>query len=81
MQVWQLQEAKAKLTELINDTKDEPQIISRRGVNEVVVINMKKFAELCKTQESIVSFFKNSPLNEIEVEFDRDKHAMREIDL
>jgi prevent-host-death family protein len=42
MHVWQLQEAKAKLTELVNKCKLEPQFISRRGVNEVVVVSVDK---------------------------------------
>ena len=81
MQVWQLQEAKAKLTKLINDTKREPQIISRHGVSEVIVMNINKYAELCKTKESIVSFFRKSPLNGMDIEFERDQSRMREVDL
>ena len=81
MKAWQLQEAKAKLTQLINETKIKPQIISRHGVNEVVVINIKEYQKLCKNKENIVSFFKNSPLYNIELEFERDKSAAREIDL
>ena len=81
MHVWQLQEAKAKLTELVNKCKLEPQFISRRGVNEVVVVSVDKYTQLLKTKESIVSFFKNSPLNGVDLEITRDKTVLREIDL
>lgn len=81
MKVWQVQEAKAKLTELINQAKINPQIISRRGVNEIVLINIDEYHELYKTKENIVSFFKNSPLNEVEIDFTRDKSKFRELDL
>lgn len=81
MHAWQLQEAKAKLTEVINECKLEPQFISRRGINEAVVINIHKYEELFKLKENIVSFFKNSPLNEVEIEFVRDKLKAREVNL
>jgi prevent-host-death family protein len=81
MHVWQLQEAKAKLTQLINDTKNSPQIISRHGVNEAIVINIEKYHELCGEKESIVSFFRKSPLYGLDIEFERDKSLPREIDL
>ena len=81
MKVWQVHEAKAKLTEVMNKAKNDPQIISRCGINEIVVININKYQELCKTKENIISFFKNSPLNEIEVEFSREKSKMREVEL
>ncbi len=81
MHVWQLQEAKAKLTELVNNCKTDPQIISRRGISEVVVISIDKYNELLQSKESIVSFFKNSPLNGVDLELARDKSQMREIEL
>lgn len=81
MHTWQLQEAKAKLTELINQSKKTPQIISRRGVNEVVVMNIKKYRELTGDNENIVSFFQNSPLYGLELKLTRDKSPMRDEDL
>ena len=81
MHVWQLQEAKAKLTQLINEVKYEPQIISRHGVSQAVVMSVEKYKKLCGKKENIVSFFKNSPLNNVEIELERDKSPMREVDL
>ncbi len=81
MKIWQVQEAKARLTELMNQARDNPQIISRRGVNEIVLININKYHELSKTKENIVSFFQSSPLNEIELDFTRDQSKVREIEL
>jgi prevent-host-death family protein len=46
MYVWQLQEARAKLTQIINEAKLVPQIISRHGINEMVVIDIKKYEQL-----------------------------------
>ena len=81
MHVWQLQEAKAKLTQLVKDAKIEPQIISRHGINETVVISIEKYRELCGIKKNIVSFLKASPLNGIDIDFERDQSAMRDVDL
>lgn len=81
MHVWQLQEAKAKLTALVNESKQEPQIISRRGVYEVVVISMEKYKKLTGQDENIVSFLQNSPLYGLELDLKRDKSPMRDVDL
>ncbi len=72
MHVWQLHQAKAKLTQLIKEAKLEPQIISKHGVYETVVMSMEKYAELSGHAQSIVSFFRNSPLRDLDVTFDRD---------
>lgn len=80
MHVWQLQEAKAKLTQLIKDAKQEPQIISKHGVNEVVVMSMKEYRESFEKKEDIMSFFRNSPLYGVDLDLTRDKSPMREID-
>lgn len=80
-EVWQFQEAKAKLTELVNESKHRPQIISRRGVNEAVVISIEKYRELTGQNENIVSFFQNSPLYGVELDLERDKSSIRDVDL
>ena len=81
MHVWQLQQAKAKLTSLIKEAQLEPQCISRHGVNETVVISMEKYNELVGNKENIVSFFRNSPLYDIDLDVKRDQSNIREIDL
>jgi hypothetical protein len=81
MKTWQFQEAKAKLTRLINEAKFEPQIISRHGVDETVVLNIEKYKELIGKDEDLVSFFRKSPLYNLELEFERDRSKMRKVDL
>jgi prevent-host-death family protein len=81
MRVWQLQEAKAKLTQLVNESMLEPQIISRRGVEETVVISIKKYRQLIGKKEDIVSFFRKSPLNDLDLDLKRDSLPIREVDL
>ena len=81
MHVWQLQEAKAKLTQLINRSKSEPQIISRHGVNDSVVISMDQYLELCGAKENITTYFKNSPLYGVDIALERDQSSFRDTDL
>lgn len=44
MATWQLQEAKAKLSEVIASAHSSgPQIITRRGVKEAVIVSMDEY--------------------------------------
>jgi prevent-host-death family protein len=81
MHIWQLQEAKAKFTQLMNEAKLEPQIISRHGVRETVMISIEKFEELLKPHNDVVSFFRKSPLYNAELDLTRDKSLSRDIEL
>jgi prevent-host-death family protein len=47
MAVWQLQEAKQRLSEVVRRAlEDEPQVISRHGHNAVVVVAADEFEKL-----------------------------------
>jgi len=47
MAVWQLQDAKARFSELVETTvKKGPQIVSRRGVETVVVVPIEEWKQL-----------------------------------
>ncbi len=81
MNIWQLQEAKAKLAQLIKDSKKEPQIISRHGVNESVVMSFEKYQELLGQEKNLVSFIQASPLYGLDLELKRDTQTIREIKL
>ncbi len=81
MHVWQLQEAKAKLTALVNESKQGPQIISRHGTYEAVIISMEKYRELTGQNENMVTFLQNSPLRGLDLNLERDQSPMRDTDL
>ncbi len=79
---WQLQEAKSKFSQLVDDAiNHEPQIVTRHGNNAVVVLSFEEYKKLTKPETDIVSFFKNSPLADIELDFTRDKSLPRDIQL
>lgn len=81
MHIWQVQEAKAKLTQLLNDARTEPQMISRRGVLENVVMSLEKYQELMKKNENLVLFLRNSPLQDLDLDIERDKTLTRDFEL
>lgn len=81
MNIWQVQEAKAKLTKLINEAKNAPQIISRRGEPEIVVISMSRYRELTNSKDDVVSFFRKSPLCGVDITIDRDRNSIRDVNL
>jgi len=56
--LWQLQEAKNKLSEVIDRAlQDGPQIITRRGQSAVVVVSVKDYENMVKPKNSLVEFF------------------------
>lgn len=81
MHHWQLQEAKAKLTELVNRAIKQPQMITRHGEPTVVVLDVKAYEKLLGQQENLVSFLRRSPLCGLDLKLKRDHSGMRDIEL
>ena len=76
---WQLQEAKNKLSEVVaNALSQGPQIITRRGVDVVIVIAYEQFLKMTAPEQKLSDFFRNSPLADEELDLTRDKSAIRE---
>jgi antitoxin Phd len=76
---WQLQEAKNKLSEVVNHAlHDGPQEIARHGKKTAVVISIEEYQKLKRGRDnSIADFFHRSPLAEITIE--RNKDFPREV--
>lgn len=82
MQSWQLQQAKAHLSELVKSASDgKPQEITLRGKPAVIVLSTEQYSKLLKPHVSLVAFLRKSPLVGIELTIQRDKSLPREIDL
>lgn len=82
MKKWQVQEAKAKLSELIKRAvKDGPQEISVRGKSTAIMISKQQYIDLTSPKTSFVKFVQDSPLKGVELEIDRDKSLCREVEL
>lgn len=80
MQSWQLQEAKAKFSELVRKaTSEGPQEVTVRGQEQVVVISKKSYEEFLHPKPSFWEFMSNSPIKEVELDMKRDCSLPRDI--
>lgn len=61
--------------------KFELQFVTKHGKNAVVILSFEDFKKMTKPKTDLVSFFKNSPLAEIELDISRNKDIPREIEL
>jgi prevent-host-death family protein len=82
MNTWQLQSAKAQLTEVVNQAnKRNPQIITVRGKPMAVVIGIEDYLEFSNTKPDLVSFLQNSPLKKETIKITRDYSNFRSNEL
>ena len=80
---WQLQHAKNRLSEVINNAmKGEPQMITRNGQPAAYIINCETFDNKIKGQKkSKKEILLSRPHKEIELNIERDPDPGREIEL
>lgn len=80
---WKLEDAKAKLSELVRCARTQgPQRVTCRGEDAVVVVAADEFARLLAkepAQPSLVAFLRSSGLGDLEVSRELDRG--REVDL
>lgn len=83
MREWALQDAKARLSELVRlAMAHEPQEITLRGEPAVVVLSREDYNRMTQPRESLVEFMRRSPLyGADDLEFPRDTSLTREIEL
>ena len=76
--IWQLQEAKNKLSEVVNEAiKHGPQIITKRGVETVIVLSYDQYRKALLNQKKLSEFFRESPLARSDLDLRRDKNGLR----
>ncbi len=82
MQTWQLQEAKNRLSEVVDKALHQgPQVITRRGAETAVVLSMDDYRELRQPETDLVDFFQASPLAGVKLDLERPRDTGREIEL
>jgi prevent-host-death family protein len=75
--IWQLQDAKNKLSEVITRALTQgPQLITKHGEKTVVVVAYAEYEKLRKSQVKLSEFFHDSPLAGLDLQ--RDKSLPRE---
>jgi prevent-host-death family protein len=76
--VWQIQEAKNKLSEVLDEAiKHGPQIITKRGVETVIVLSYAEYRKVMLNKKKLSDFFRESPLAEVDLDLRRDKRGLR----
>jgi prevent-host-death family protein len=82
MKRWQLQLAKARLSELVNLARRKgPQEITVRGESAAVVISKKDYERLIGRKPSFLEFIRRSPLLGAKLRIERDDSLTRSTDL
>jgi len=80
--IWQLQEAKNRFSEVVNKALEEGhKTVTRHGEEIVVILSKAEYNRLLKSQTSLLDFFRHSPLVGIELDLERDQSLPRDIDL
>lgn len=78
--IWQLQDAKAHFSELVNKTLTEgAQTITKHGQEAVVIISAAEYHKLTKPSDSLIDFFRSAPSMELDIQ--RSKDTGRNVEL
>jgi antitoxin Phd len=80
--IWQLQEAKSKFSELVEQTLAKGvQIVTRRGRKTVAILPFDEYERLTKRTDNLSQFLLASPLAGSELIIDRDKSTPRSLEI
>ena len=76
--VWQLQEAKNKFSEVVEEALSQgPQVITRRGIETVILLSYSEYRKLLASQKKLSEFFRQSPLADVNIDLERDRSDVR----
>jgi antitoxin Phd len=80
--IWQLQDAKSKFSEVVERALVQgAQIVTRRGKKAVVVMPFEEYERLTRQSGSLAKFLLASPLAGLELSIERDKSLPRMIEI
>lgn len=82
MNRWQIQEAKARLSELVKSSQTEgPQEITVHGRPAAIVLSRADFERLSGSKPRFSEFLRASPLAGLDLRMKRDKSPTRKVAL
>lgn len=82
MNHWQVQEAKARFSELLRRAaEDGPQAVTVHGRTTAVVVSKAEYERLKGRKPSLVKLMRTSPLAGVEIEIERDRSPPRDVRL
>lgn len=80
--VWQLQEAKARFSELVTEVeRDGYHTITKNGRPVAVILSTREFEKTCMPKNALLDFFREAPLPELNLDFERNKDLGKDVDL
>jgi prevent-host-death family protein len=80
--IWQYQEAKAKLSQVMDQVQEKGiQTIIRNRDEVYVVLTKEKFDEYRQHKDSLLDFFLSAPYPEVELDTKRSQELSRDVDL
>jgi prevent-host-death family protein len=81
---WQLQDAKARFSEVVRKAQTEgPQRITVHGREEVVVVAIEEYRRLTeeRTGQALVDAFREAPAGDLQIEHEPTRGPVRDIEL
>jgi hypothetical protein len=78
--VWQFQEAKAKLSEVFNQAEHSGIQLIRRNKKCFAVLSEEAYKDYMGGHRSVIDIFLNCPHPEIELDIERNKDPLRDFD-
>jgi prevent-host-death family protein len=73
---WQLQEAKNKFSQVVNNSLEQgPQIISRHGQNTAVLISFADYQKLTKKKPTVQQALMATDISDLDLSFDKSTIA------
>jgi len=83
-QIWQLQEAKNKFSQLVeNARRSGPQIVTKHGKEAVVILSFEDYKKMIPHKNNLIEFLRKSPFAQSGIDFSilRQKDKPRNIKL
>jgi prevent-host-death family protein len=79
---WQLQDAKNRLSEVVDEAeKTGPQLITRRGREAAVVLSYAQYESLVQSKEPLVDLLRRAPRISGGLDVERSRDTGRDVEL
>ena len=80
---WKLSEAKARFSELVREASQEPQRVTVEGKDSVMIVSVEMFSKLLPATEqpSLHELLSNSPLADLDFDFESARSPVRDVEL
>lgn len=80
--VWQIQEAKARFSELVSEVEHGGhQTITKNGHAVAMIISKDEFEKMQTPKNTLLDFFREAPLPDVDLDLERNDDLGRAVDL